>query len=179
MPPRMRIACPGCAAEYDLPDTLLATGPRPLRCARCGTEFRAELPPAEPFVAAPEPAPPPPSLPDAEPVAATPERRPVTTAEMPERGAAQATLAPEAEVEPAQEPPRPLRSRPRQHAPIYPPLPRREEQQATAERGVALAGWVGSLILVGTVLWLAYAWRSEIMELWPASARLYLALGLV
>jgi predicted Zn finger-like uncharacterized protein len=177
----MRIACPGCAAEYDVPDTLLAAGPRPLRCARCGTEFRAELPPAEPFVAAAEPAavpvaaaasaaPPPP--PGSEPVVAPPE----PPSAMPERGPAQAVAAPEDEA--AQEAPRPLPSRARQHAPIYPPLPRREEQEAAAERGVALAGWAGSLILLATAVWLVYAWRAEIIELWPPAARLFIALGL-
>lgn len=174
----MRIACPGCAAEYDVPDALLAAGARPLRCARCGTEFRAELPPAAPFVPDPVPAEPaPPPRPEPEPVAAAPERR-APPPEMPERGAAQATLAPEAEPPAPEEAPRPLPSRPRQHVPIHPPLPRREEQEATAERGAALAGWIGSLILLLTAVWLAYAWRAEIIAAWPPAARLFAALGL-
>jgi predicted Zn finger-like uncharacterized protein len=40
----MRIACPNCAAEYDVPEALLAAGPRLLRCARCGHQFQAALP---------------------------------------------------------------------------------------------------------------------------------------
>ncbi len=176
----MRIACPGCAAEYDVPDTLLATGPRSLRCARCGTEFRAELPPAEPFVAEPKlaPAVAPPPMPEPEPAVAVPVQRPPPP-ETPERRASQAAPAAEPEPELLQEVPRPLRSRPRQHAPIHPPLPRRVEQEATAERGAALAGWIGSFILLATAAWLAYAWRAEIIELWPPVARLYLVLGLV
>jgi predicted Zn finger-like uncharacterized protein len=69
----MRITCPNCAAEYEVPEALLAGGARTLRCKRCGTEFRAggeaeapaapppatpaveELPPAP--TPAPEPAP--------------------------------------------------------------------------------------------------------------------------
>jgi predicted Zn finger-like uncharacterized protein len=62
----MRIACPSCQAEYNVPDTLLA-GRNAVRCARCGEEWKPEgaapepeevLPatvaPAEP--PAPEPA---------------------------------------------------------------------------------------------------------------------------
>jgi predicted Zn finger-like uncharacterized protein len=50
----MRIACPNCSAEYDLPESLLAGGPRLLRCARCGFQFEAALPgPATAAEAAP------------------------------------------------------------------------------------------------------------------------------
>ncbi|MBU8541100.1 zinc-ribbon domain-containing protein [Falsiroseomonas tokyonensis] len=79
----MRISCPNCAAEYDVPDSALAAGPRLLRCARCEHKFTAALPeavaepaaeppaaaaetPAEPAPAetpAAEPAPPPPPEP--------------------------------------------------------------------------------------------------------------------
>ena len=31
----MRLACPACAAEYDVPEALLAAAPRAMRCARC------------------------------------------------------------------------------------------------------------------------------------------------
>ncbi len=42
----MRIACPSCDAEYDVPDSMLA-GHSLVRCARCGEEWRpgAELVP--------------------------------------------------------------------------------------------------------------------------------------
>jgi predicted Zn finger-like uncharacterized protein len=40
----MRIACPGCSAEYEVPDALLAAGPRLLKCARCATSFEAAAP---------------------------------------------------------------------------------------------------------------------------------------
>ena len=32
----MRIECPSCQAVYEVPDALLAGGPRMVRCARCG-----------------------------------------------------------------------------------------------------------------------------------------------
>ncbi|WP_170979483.1 zinc-ribbon domain-containing protein [Roseomonas sp. HF4] len=63
----MRIACPSCAAEYEVPDRLLAGAARRLRCARCAAEFA--LPGTG---AAPSPAP----LPAAPPAAAPPEAAP-------------------------------------------------------------------------------------------------------
>jgi predicted Zn finger-like uncharacterized protein len=36
----MRLRCPHCATEYDVPDAALAKGSRRLRCERCGTEWR-------------------------------------------------------------------------------------------------------------------------------------------
>lgn len=82
---RMRITCPSCAADYEVPDTLLAGG-RALRCQRCGTQFTAGAaeppavapPPAPPVEDARPPAPPPapaPPAPDSEPPAAGVERR--------------------------------------------------------------------------------------------------------
>ncbi|WP_372491113.1 zinc-ribbon domain-containing protein, partial [Falsiroseomonas oryziterrae] len=37
----MRVACPACAAAYEIPDELLASGPRLLQCAACGAQFEA------------------------------------------------------------------------------------------------------------------------------------------
>jgi predicted Zn finger-like uncharacterized protein len=177
---RMRIACPGCAAEYDVPDALLAAGPRPLRCKRCGTEFRAELPPAAPFAPPSAPAPAP-ALPLAAPPGATPPApEPAARAAAPPAAADDGilTYGPGEPAEPPPEPPRPLSFRgTRRHAPIDPPLPRREERVPDG-RGAAIAGWIGSVILLLTAAWLAYAWRSEITAFWPPAARLYAALGL-
>ncbi|MBN8873544.1 MAG: zinc-ribbon domain-containing protein [Rhodospirillales bacterium] len=49
----MRIACPACAAAYEVPDTLLAPGRR-TRCARCGHQWvplslDGDLPPPVPL----------------------------------------------------------------------------------------------------------------------------------
>jgi predicted Zn finger-like uncharacterized protein len=86
---RMRIACPSCGAEYDVPDRLLAGAARTLRCSRCGTDFALQqvaqaaevVPPAPP--PAPEPpvaAAPAPPTPDPPPTAPTPrERTPVAS----------------------------------------------------------------------------------------------------
>jgi predicted Zn finger-like uncharacterized protein len=43
--------------------------------------------------------------------------------------------------------------------------------------GVAVA-WLVSLIALALLIWGAYAERSAVMQLWPASAQVYSALGL-
>jgi predicted Zn finger-like uncharacterized protein len=79
---RMRIACPSCGAEYDVPDRLLAGPARTLRCSRCATDFA--LPQAAPV---PVPVAEPPRVPAPEPAAAprvpappSRERAPVASA---------------------------------------------------------------------------------------------------
>ncbi len=85
---QMRIACPTCGAEYDVPDRLLSGAARTLRCSRCATDFAlpslAAAPPPPPAppepvaVPAPAPAPPPAAAePEAPPAPAVPERTPV------------------------------------------------------------------------------------------------------
>lgn len=70
----MRIACPDCAAEYDVPDHLLVGNPRAMRCARCGRVWtpaalpEEPLPPPEPMAEPEVAAEPPPAPPPAEPV---------------------------------------------------------------------------------------------------------------
>lgn len=79
----MRIACPDCAAEYEVPDHLLVGTPRTMKCARCGrvwTPAPLPEPPLERLEPLPEPEPepePPPAEPPppAPPVAAPPPRR--------------------------------------------------------------------------------------------------------
>ncbi|WP_458095019.1 zinc-ribbon domain-containing protein [Roseomonas sp. WA12] len=60
----MRVACPECAAEYDLPPAFVARlgGGKTVRCARCGTTW-APPPPAEPAPPNPPPETPPPAAP--------------------------------------------------------------------------------------------------------------------
>jgi predicted Zn finger-like uncharacterized protein len=67
----MRVSCPGCQTEYDVPDAALAGRTRTLRCAKCGHQWAApfldpnailadqtqELPDTRPLRALPEPAP--------------------------------------------------------------------------------------------------------------------------
>jgi predicted Zn finger-like uncharacterized protein len=68
---RMRIACPSCGAEYEVPDRLLAGPARTLRCSRCGADFALpQAPPAAAPPPAPLPEPPPPAPVAPEPPAA-------------------------------------------------------------------------------------------------------------
>ena len=73
----MRIECPSCGAEYNVPDRLLAGPARTLRCSRCQAEFplpRIEAaPPPPPPEPEPEPPPPPPPAADPAPPAAAPK----------------------------------------------------------------------------------------------------------
>lgn len=152
----MRIQCPACDATYDLPEGAVKAG-RPVRCARCATEWMPvpapvpELAPGPP-PSAPEPprmTPPPPEEPPPEP---PPPEPPLPEPPLPEP--------------PLPEPPRPdLRER-------LAPLGR-----MSADRAV-LAGWVLSLAVLILLGWAAVAWRADVMRAWPPSERAYAAFGL-
>ena len=68
----MRIVCPSCQATYEVPDAILASGPRAVRCARCATEWTPGPPPEPDVAAAPEPPVPPPPPNPPQPEAAAP-----------------------------------------------------------------------------------------------------------
>jgi predicted Zn finger-like uncharacterized protein len=57
----MLVTCPNCAADYNVPDNLLRSGPRKLRCAKCTTMFPShevgavEPPHTPPILRAPMP----------------------------------------------------------------------------------------------------------------------------
>jgi predicted Zn finger-like uncharacterized protein len=148
----MRIACPSCSTAYEVPDALLAAGPRLLRCTRCGTQFTAQgsapPPPEAPPPESPPFRPPPPkSAAPPPPEAAPPEASP---------------------PEPAPEPPvEPLREA---TAPAEPP--------ARPSTGPLAAAWLGSFALLGALLFATLHWRAEIAAAWPPAARLFAALGL-
>ncbi|KAA5613263.1 hypothetical protein F1189_06120 [Rhodovastum atsumiense] len=80
----MHLACPSCHATYDVPDTLLGTPPRPVRCARCATVFtppEPAPPPSSPAAAPPAPPPSPVSRPEPR---LTAKVRPVPLSVLPE-----------------------------------------------------------------------------------------------
>jgi predicted Zn finger-like uncharacterized protein len=182
----MRIACPNCSAEYDVPESLLATGPRLLRCARCAHQFEAVLPGAEapatpreaaaappaaaPPVAAPQPAGPAPTTPPDPP----PEPPPPAQAPVPDVAA-----APPLEVTaPLVDRPPPTRGL-AHHSPIDPPAPEppppRERQRFVVTLAVA---WLASLVVIFAAGWATYTYHEEITAAWPPIARLYQALGI-
>jgi predicted Zn finger-like uncharacterized protein len=194
----MRIACPNCSAEYEVPDAMLASGPRVLKCARCGHGFQAALPAAVPRQPAPppprrgpepppaarrEPSPPPPREPPApgppppasrrEP-SPPPPREPRAPEPPPPRPAPRDREPPP----PAYDPDRPPPTRgPRRHSPIDEPPPDAEEEAALSPTALALA-WLASFVALGLAAWAAVHYRAEVMEAFPAATRLYRALGL-
>jgi len=151
----MRIACPNCAAEYDVPDAALAAGPRLLKCARCGHHFHARS------VLQEEPEPPPPPAPE------KPRDR---LAERVSAGAGDRAMTVTDRPPPSRGPTRSM--------PIDPPLPRLGDAPASPPDRFALAGWVVTVaVLIGGAL-AAYAFRAEIVAAWPPAARVFAALGL-
>lgn len=74
----MRVTCPNCLTEYDVPDEAIAGRPRTVRCAHCGHQWRHGAP-VEPTAQnpAPEAAPlidvPPLLPPDPPPPVVTPQ----------------------------------------------------------------------------------------------------------
>lgn len=146
----MRIVCPSCQARYEVPESLLAAG-RPVRCARCGQEW----------MPAPED-----TAPDHAPSAAPPARLPPPSLPGPPPGRSAPRLNPAAREA---WPPKPSPA----DWPVPPPRERR------SGRGGAIVGWIVSLVVLALLAWAAYAWRGEVMTVWPPSARAYSAIGLV
>ncbi len=152
----MRIACPSCAAEYEVPEAALAAGPRLLRCARCGHSFAAAAPPPEP-----EPAPEPP--PPAEPPPGSPP-------ESPRPRAGPSTLRPERAP-----PPEPPAAPP--PAPDPPARERLAEPPPAPPRGPLMLAWLVSLAVLAAIGWALWRYRDAVMEAFPPAARLYALFG--
>lgn len=56
----MRLTCPSCDSSYEVPDALIGTSARRVRCVRCGHVWtheppQVELPPPEPLTLLPPP----------------------------------------------------------------------------------------------------------------------------
>jgi predicted Zn finger-like uncharacterized protein len=143
----MRIVCPSCSAEYDVPDSLVTAG-RVVRCARCGGEWM----PVQAGAADQEPIPPPMNDPPAisgEPV--------VTTA----------PAAPSTDASPVTDAPRPSSAMDRLALHSVRP----------ASRLPLHLAWLASLAVLAFLGWAAYAWRADIVTAWPPSARMYAPFG--
>lgn len=154
----MRIICPGCESVYDVPDHLLASGPKRLRCAGCGLDFDTPAKPALPTV---------PVLPPSPPAAAAPS--PALPASL---------VAPPPAIEP---PPRPMPpplsaqfSQPR----LAVPSAADDEGPSVGLRVVTVLAWLLSLAVLGAGAWAGVTYRDKVMAAWPASERLYAALGM-
>ena len=200
----MRIACPSCHAEYEVPDAMLAGGGRQLRCARCGHAFAAALPrsapaappagppaPGQSMAEPPIPAPPIPTPPLAgpgEPLAAPlgkpqaegPEatealaKDPPAKASLPIDGIP-APTPPKPVSAPVIGPDRPPPTRgPVQHSPIDAP----QDAPPPPATGRLAAAWLASLALLGAGVAAVLVFHAEIAAAWPPAARFYTVLGL-
>jgi predicted Zn finger-like uncharacterized protein len=146
----MRIACPSCSATYDVPDSLVTVG-RVVRCARCGGDWTpVEGTPVQDLDPPPRAAAPPP--PPSEPAAAVVGRI-----------AAEQTAEPQTTAEP-----------PRLSA-----MDKLAAHPAWTQSRLQLRlAWAASLLLIVLAAWSAYSWRSQIINAWPPSARMYAAFGM-
>jgi hypothetical protein len=175
----MRVACPECAAEYDLPPAFAArlSEGRTLRCARCGITWAPQAPslaeppeaPAVAKISAPATAP---ASAPAAPAAETPAPgAPATpTAPVPALHAA----SPDSDLSDAlaalfvaDDPPPRSADRPQPQAPASAP-----SAWATA------FAWTGSILLLFGAAAAAWHWRFDLVEAWPPAVRAFIALGL-
>lgn len=154
----MRIVCPFCAATYDVPENLI-DGQRIVRCARCGQEWKPEADQPEPRTTPPSPnrVPAPalqPWIPEPEPRSFTerPGQHLAATAERDTSIEKQPSVLAIDRLMQPWEPERP-------GLPVW----------------LAWAASIGLVLLMG---WAGYTWRASVMHVWPASERLYAALGL-
>ena len=170
----MRIVCPACSAAYEVPDGLLGT-PRSVRCARCGHEWLPEAAKgAEPAEAHPREAP-----------ASRPPGGSVVErlGELPESATGLSVSVVDPPSRPAPEPAPPAA---RDEEPVAEPALTASvgealvaEPSARREGTLLRLAWAASVLILILLAWAAYGWRTEIMHAWPASERLYAALGLL
>ena len=147
----MRIVCPSCAANYEIADGMLVR-PRTVRCSRCAREWMQE-PDVIPVSVPPKPEPKPAAalLPVSAPPATPPPADPLAAAPPVELVArVPATPKPVTEVAPAAA------------------GPQRDKG------GVRLTlAWIGSILALAILAFVAYRYRAEIQLAWPPSTRLF------
>ncbi|MCS6921933.1 MAG: zinc-ribbon domain-containing protein [Elioraea sp.] len=164
-----RIACPNCAARYEIAAEVLAPAGKKVRCVRCGHVWLA-TPESETRASASSDTPP---WPEPRQVRVRePEEEPAAD---PERAAAGAAAAPPT----APLPPAPPIARLRAGAVEGEPAGR-ARPAAAGDRGTTalVAAWALSLAVLALAAWGAIAYRAEVIDAWPASQRLYALLGL-
>lgn len=162
---RMRIVCPSCQAAYEVPDKLLGSSPRKVRCARCGGSWVPE-PVAAPILQPPSEMPPP----EAAPGGSHAGEAETPTGHAPEAGPQSPPLAAPAPLAAAV----PL-SGPAAKTPAPAPGAFADGRALVVVAGVL---WLASLAALAGAVWAAFAFRHDIMALWAPSRRLYALLGL-
>ncbi|MDD2877823.1 MAG: zinc-ribbon domain-containing protein [Acidiphilium sp.] len=158
----MRIACPVCDAQYQLPPALAAKLPTRTRCARCGAEWEA-VPPVPPVPVEAE-------------AFGGPEHGkmlPRSESDLP------AVFAPGAmpEATPEEAIPKPVPVLVARTAVPAPELRRPVPAYASDPRVIRKL-WAGSFGLVIVLIALVLVFHGAISAAWPPSLRVYRALGL-
>ncbi|HVJ52976.1 MAG TPA: DUF3426 domain-containing protein [Aliidongia sp.] len=144
----MILSCPACATRYIVDPASLGAGGRKVRCAKCGETWYQEPPPPEPVLALIEPE--------------LPSAMPVTAPAMVGGGTAV----------PVDEPmPTFIGARPLPPRAGLPALPKKQRVS-----GLTL-GWAALILFVALVVIGGWLFAPQITHAWPASARLYAALG--
>jgi predicted Zn finger-like uncharacterized protein len=169
----MKIVCPTCEATYEVPESVLAAK-RALRCARCGNEWvpganwQPEPSPAaghEPSAAAP--APPAQHIP-AEPLHIDAMLHEAPVAEPP---------APVLEAAPAPLPPVAARLRQTAATAFGDPIEETPADAVSATR-TPVGAWIASIAFLVALAISGIVFRAQVIHAWPASERLYSAIGL-
>lgn len=157
----MRVSCPKCQTEYEVPDAALTGRSRTLRCATCMTKWK--VPALEMFrQSETEPAAPEPAAMEQEPAA--PEAGPASSMEAADSAVLEETPpADEAMAEPG----------PADDAEILTARRNRPSAAPSSPRGLII-----SVLLVLLMIAAVLAEHSAIAHLWPPSLRLFNAIGL-
>jgi predicted Zn finger-like uncharacterized protein len=161
----MLIECPRCGARYQVAEGLIGPAGKSVRCAKCGNVWLAR------GLAAPADDDAPLQWPEA-PGRRARDARDAADAEP-------ATAAAEAVEDPALAEFRAARDEVAK--PGFARLPETARGEAPSRRGMAAAaviGWVATVLFLGAAGWGGYAYRDAVMQAWPPSERVYLALGL-
>lgn len=181
----MIITCPSCSSRYPVDAASFAPSGRKVRCAKCGHSWH-QSPPADLDIAAAQPV-------DQEGVAEAPApvlpSQPVRKKVFGEKAAAGAPAAPARTAKAVEEDDvvfsdkadagEPDAAATGMAADIGNRFRAEIRRAATLRRGKTLtaAGWVVLILFVAATLGTGYFYRMDIAALWPATTKVYAALG--
>ncbi|MEX0838167.1 MAG: MJ0042-type zinc finger domain-containing protein [Parvibaculum sp.] len=178
---RMIITCPSCSTRYPVEASSFAPAGRKVRCAKCGQSWH-QAPPAD-LDESPSSVPPPAETVSTEVVA--PAFIPASTRKkiFGEKAAPAADALANAASDPDGDDDVVFADTPVAAISTTSDIGNRFRAQvrraASMRRGKALnvAGWVTLALFVGGTLMGGYQWRADIASFWPATTRVYAAVG--
>lgn len=157
----MRIVCPSCAANYEIADGMLVR-PRTVRCSRCAREWMQE-PDVIPVSVPPKPEPKPAAalLPVSAPPATPPPADPLAAGPL---AAGPLAAAPPVEL---------VARVPATPKPVTEVAPAAAGPQRDKGGARLTLAWIGSILALAILAFVAYRYRAEIQLAWPPSTRLF------